>query len=191
MQTPLPDAGLPPSGTAASGVRMRAARSSDLAALGPIEVAAAALFSAGELPPSLAQPTPLATLQACLAASELWVAAAHGCGPVGFAAARTHGSCLHLLEMDVLPSHSRQGIGTRLLRHVCQVATQRGHLHVTLTTFAHLPWNVAFYAANGFTALSDCADFPHLAAALKAERDSGLDARIAMVRRLAPHNALC
>jgi hypothetical protein len=110
--------------------------------------------------------------------------AALGPSPVGFVAACTRGSCLHLLEMDVLPSRSRQGIGTRLLRHVCQVAERRGHAHVTLTTFAHLPWNAAFYAAHGFAAVSDCDDFPHLAAALRAERDSGLEARIAMVPRL-------
>lgn len=180
----MPDAGGLPQAGAAGSVHVRAARGSDLAALGPIEVAAAAQFPAGVLPPALAQPMPLATLQACLAASELWVADAPHVGPVGFAAAQTQGRSLHLLEMDVLPRSSRQGIGTRLLHHVCQVAAQRGHQHVTLTTFAHLPWNAAFYAANGFTALSDCACFPHLASALRRERDSGLQARVAMFRRL-------
>lgn len=174
-----------------AGVQLRAARGDDLAALGPIESAAAAQFPAGALPPSLAQPLPLATLQACLAASELWVADEPQFGAVGFVAARTQGRSLHLLEMDVLPRSGRQGIGTRLLHHVCQVAARRGHLHVTLTTFAHLPWNAPFYAANGFTALSDCAGFVHLAAALQAERDGGLEARVAMVRRLAPHHASC
>jgi len=180
----MPDGGRLPRATAAGDVRLRAACGDDLPALGPIEVAAAAQFPAGALPPSLAHPMSLATLQACLAASELWVADAPGCGPVGFVAACTHDSSLHLLEMDVLPRSSRQGIGKRLLQHVCLVAAQRGHLQVTLTTFAHLPWNAAFYAANGFAALSDCADFPHLAAALRAEQDNGLEARVAMVRRL-------
>lgn len=161
---------------------MRPASGEDLPALGPIELAAAALFPAGTLPPPLANPMPLAELQACLASSQLWVADEQGRGLVGFIAATTHGSCLHMLEMDVLPARSRQGIGTKLLHHVCQVAGQRGHAHVTLTTFAHLPWNAAFYAANGFAAVSDRAGFAHLAAALRAERDSGLEQRIAMVK---------
>lgn len=167
---------------ASSGIHVRPARGQDLPALGPIELAAATRFPAGTLPPALANPMPLAELQACLASSQLWVADEPGRGLVGFIAASTHGRCLHVLEMDVLPARSRQGIGTRLLHHVCQVARQRGHAHVTLTTFAHLPWNAAFYAANGFVAVSGGGGFAHLAAALRDEQDSGLAQRIAMIK---------
>jgi GNAT superfamily N-acetyltransferase len=168
-----------------NSVRLRPAIVQDLPALRDIEREAALLFPAGVLPPHLATPLPLEALQACLAASELWVADDEACGPVGFIAARTYGTSLHVVEMDVLPSRGRQGTGTRLLQHLGEVARRRGHLHLTLTTFADIPWNAPFYARHGFARVSDLGAFPHLLAALQSERERGLQGRVAMSRPLA------
>jgi GNAT superfamily N-acetyltransferase len=165
-----------------NNIELRPARDKDLPALRRIEREAAVLFPASVLPPHLATPLPLDVLRACLAASELWVADEAAFGAVGFIAARTYGSSLHLVEMDVLPGRGKQGTGTRLLQHLCEVARQRGHLHVTLTTFADIPWNAPFYARHGFAKITGFDAFPHLAAALQSERALGLEGRIAMAR---------
>jgi len=163
-------------------IQLRPALDTDLPALQQIEREAAALFPASVLPPQLAIPSPLEALAACLAASGLWVAEEQAFGPIGFIAARACGSSLHVVEMDVLPSRGRQGTGARLLQHLGDVARQRGHLHVTLTTFAGVPWNAPFYARHGFAEITGFGAFPHLAAALQSEREQGLEGRIAMAR---------
>jgi GNAT superfamily N-acetyltransferase len=168
-----------------NNVQLRPARDTDLPALQQIEREAAALFPPSVLPPNLASTLPLEALQTCLAASELWVADETAFGPVGFIAARSWSTSLHIVEMDVLPRRGRQGIGTRLLQHHCDVARQRGHVHVTLTTFAHIAWNAPFYAHHGFAEVGDFRAFPHLAAALQSERAWGLEGRIGMARNLA------
>jgi GNAT superfamily N-acetyltransferase len=163
-------------------VRLRPALEPDLPALQQIEREAAALFPASVLPPHLAIPLPLQELEACLAASGLWVAEERTFGPIGFIAARVCGSSLHVVEMDVLPSRGRCGTGTRLLQHLCDVARQRACLHLTLTTFAGIPWNAPFYARHGFAQITGFGAFPHLAAARQSERKRGLEGRIAMAR---------
>ena len=165
-------------------VRLRPGALADLPALERVEVAAATLFPPEDLPPGQASPMPAEALRACLDASLLWVAEEDGGGVVGFIAAAGRGESLHILEMDVLPSHGRRGIGTRLLHHACQVAQERGYRHVTLTTFAHLPWNAPFYERNGFREVVEFGSFPYLAEDLQHERDRGLERRIAMARRL-------
>jgi len=165
-------------------VHLRPGALADLPALGRVEAAAATLFPPDALPPGAASPMPTEALLACLVASLLWVAEADGAGVVGFIAAEGREESLHILEMDVLPSHGRQGIGTRLLRQACHVARERGYRHLTLTTFAHLPWNAPFYARNGFREVIEFDPFPHPAVDLQRERDRGLERRVAMVRRV-------
>jgi GNAT superfamily N-acetyltransferase len=166
-------------------IQLRPARAKDLSSLQQIEREAAALFPASVLPPHLAIPLPLEALRACLAAAELWVADEEALGPIGFIAARAYGTSLHVVEMDVLPSRGRQGTAARLLQHLCDVARQRGHLHITLTTFADIPWNAPFYVRHGFAEITGFGAFPHLAAALQSERELGLEGRIAMARDVA------
>jgi GNAT superfamily N-acetyltransferase len=171
-------------------IHIRPATATDLPRLQRIEADAAARFPPETLPPSAASHMPSEELSACLMSSLLWVAEAAGTGVVGFIAAQDERECLHIVEMDVSTSHGQRGIGTLLLRHACQVASDRGHRQVTLTTFEHLPWNAPFYARHGFTAVSDFAGFPHLAAALRREREAGLEQRVAMVAALGPRDHL-
>ena len=56
----------------------------------------------------------------------LWVAEAAGT-IVGFALLRFVGGLPHLDEIDVLPEHGRQGIGSRLLEAVSAWTKDAGH----------------------------------------------------------------
>ena len=66
---------------------------------------------------------------------------------------RLDDEALHLEELDVLPGHGRQGIGTRLVRALCDGARGRGIAAVTLCTFRDVPWNAPFYERLGFRIL--------------------------------------
>lgn len=112
----------------------------------------------------------------------MWVAEGAQSGVVGFIVAQRHGDSLHIVEMDVFPSHGRRGIGTKLLTHACDVAKDRSFRYVTLTTFEHLPWNAPFYSKHGFIRVECPDDFPHLVSALHHERARGLERRTAMVK---------
>jgi 4-diphosphocytidyl-2-C-methyl-D-erythritol kinase len=81
---------------------------------------------------------------------RLWVALAGGGTIVGFARVSELSGYAHLDELDVLPSHGRQGVGSALLAAVCSWARERGYPAVTLRTFQDVPWNGPFYRARGF-----------------------------------------
>lgn len=88
---------------------------------------------------------------------------------------------MHIAETDVAPAHAHQGFGAALLARACNEAAARTLDHVTLTTFADLPWSAPFYARHGFAPVQALDAFPHLARALQRERARGLTHRIAMV----------
>ena len=145
------------------GYRIVLAEPNHVNALPAIERAAAALFDDSDLPPALRDET--IAVEALLAAANqghLWVAVLSTDEPVGFALVSTSGDTVHLEEMDVQPGHARQGIGTALVRTVCDWAREQGFAAVTLTTFRHLAWNVSFYARNGFVCLGDEEQTPAL-----------------------------
>jgi hypothetical protein len=59
-------------------------------------------------------------------------------------------------------------------------ARKSGLRGVTLTTFAHIPWNAPFYAKNGFVELAPAHVGPGLAERIERERELGLVDRVAM-----------
>jgi GNAT superfamily N-acetyltransferase len=67
-------------------------------------------------------------------AGLLWVAATPEDAPVGFALLRELDG-VHLDELDVYPSHGRRGLGSALLRRVCEWAQSAGRRGVTLSRF--------------------------------------------------------
>jgi GNAT superfamily N-acetyltransferase len=69
---------------------------------------------------------------------------------VGFIVARPIQNSVFIIELDVLPEFSRQGIGSALMQAACQDAQKRGFSLVTLTTFLHIPWTIPFYSKLGF-----------------------------------------
>src|SRR5262249_22033744 len=101
----------------------------------------------------LEEVTPPDILAAAMGRRHLWVALA-GDAPVGFA----HVDMLapdspHLAEIDVHPVHGRRGLGTRLVKAVCDWTDAEGHEQLTLTTFRSVPWNMPWYSRLGFVEL--------------------------------------
>jgi GNAT superfamily N-acetyltransferase len=95
---------------------------------------------------------------------------------VGFALLRLlAGDRPHLDEFDVEPFHGRRGVGTVLVRAVCEWATVPGYALLTLTTFRAIPWKLRFYGRLGFFELQRQTLRPELAAVLSEESDRGLD----------------
>lgn len=154
-----------------------------VAKLADIERAAARQFPEALLPPHRRDDViPHATHEQARRAGRLWVATDGSGEPVGFAVVTVVDALPHLLEMDVLPAHSRQGLGTRLLAAITDWARASGHSALTLTTFRALPWNQPFYERRGFRVLSPGELSPGLLAILEQEARAGLapTARVAM-----------
>lgn len=83
---------------------------------------------------------------------RLWVSTV-GTQPVGFVVAKFLSKSCFIVELDVHPDYTRQGIGTSLVEACCQGAQARGFERVTLTTFRKVPWNIPFYRQLGFEIL--------------------------------------
>lgn len=155
---------------------IRSARPEDIPALSPIELAAAKLLKEHAPDSVLAETTDERTFLDAAAAGMLWVAAA-GSTPVGFALVRMLAADLpHLEEIDVHPAHGRRGLGTLLVRAVCDWAEASGHAALTLTTFRAVPWNFPFYARMGFAEVPRAHLRPELAALVIGEERRGLAA---------------
>jgi len=154
---------------------VRPARADDVPALPAIELAAAQLLR-GHAPESvLAETTDVGKFAAAARDGRLWVAA-NGSIPVGFALVEMLAEDLpHLEELDVAPSHGRRGLGTALVRAVCEWATVSRYGMLTLTTFRAVIWNLPFYARLGFEELPREILRPELAAVVAEEAHRGLD----------------
>lgn len=96
------------------------------------------------------QPNSVETFAAAQRVGRLWVATTSAGNPVGFALVQEIDGYAHLEEIDVLPSHGRQGVGSSLLSAVCSWAKDSGYPAVTLRTFRDVPWNAPFYQRQGF-----------------------------------------
>jgi GNAT superfamily N-acetyltransferase len=173
-----------------AGYEVGLARPDEVAALPEIERHASALFDAvpwtATLPPYL---TPLEDFVESQRDGLLWVARSHADGPVGFALVeRLDDGEAHLEELDVLPEHGRRGIGTALVRVVCDWAVSQGR-SLSLTTFKDLPWNQPFYERLGFRVLSDAQLTAPLAACVARETAAGLPREQRVVMRLDPPRA--
>ena len=104
--------------------------------------------------------------------------------PVGFALVEMLAANQpHLEEIDVHPQHGRRGIGTALVRTVCEWATGRGYGELTLTTFRAVPWNMPFYARLGFEVVPAAELRPELVAVVDDETARGLDPASRVVMR--------
>ena len=161
--------------------RVEPARPEHVPALPAVEEAAATLFSPQDLPPEADDPgvSPESFARA-QAEGRLWVALAPDGAPVGFALVQLVDGAAHLEEMDVHPDHGRRGLGSRLAAAAVAWARAQSLPALTLTTFAHVPWNAPFYARLGFRELAPGETGPGLAAILRRERERGLRHRLAM-----------
>jgi GNAT superfamily N-acetyltransferase len=165
--------------------RLRSADLSDLPRMLEIEIAAATLFPTSVLPETVGRSGSPDELRAAVVSGLAWVAEAEHKLVVGFLVAQVVGTSLHIVEMDVHPSHGRQGIGGQLLEHAVTQCKVLGLSEATLTTFTSVPWNEPFYSRHRFRVLASTLRFGHLAQALAREASRGLENRVAMLRDVA------
>src|SRR5215475_12944833 len=151
------------------------ARHSDLATLAAIELAAAELLQ-GHAPASvLDETTSEGELREAQQNGRLWVGKWND-QPVGFAHVTVREpDHAHLDEIDVHPAHGRRGLGTRLVRAVCEWAQSVSYQSVTLCTFRDVAFNAPFYASLGFEIVQAADLSPALRAILADETRRGLD----------------
>jgi GNAT superfamily N-acetyltransferase len=166
-------------------LRIRLGTAEDIPTVAALELEAGAMFPIEVFPQRRVNITPAEVVHAAIKHSSLWVAQLNESGVVGFLLATDFAPSLHIEEMDVAPSHGRTGIGTALLLHAEQEARLRGLPYLTLTTFAHIPWNKPFYSKRGFLEVTDFELFPHLARAIESERERGYMNRLAMRKNAA------
>ena len=157
---------------------IRAATDPDLDAIEEIDERAEAIFRVAgyDLPPIAFQRDELAEAKAVFVFGE---------PPVAYAWVDEVDGLAHLHELAVIPKRMRQGVGTRLLERACEWASEQRYPAITLTTYADVAWNGPYYAARGFTEITDLT--PGLAGLRIREQNLGLDdvgRRIVMRREL-------
>lgn len=166
--------------------RVTLANREHLAALAPIELAAATLFSAADLPSSIRyRVTESSLLHEAQKDSRIWVALTGNGVPVGFALVTIVDAAAHLDELDVLPNYGQRGIGTKLVNTVASWARDKGFSTLTLITFIHLPWNAPFYERLGFVRLRPSELATGLASLIEEEGKAGIDITKRVGMRLA------
>jgi predicted N-acetyltransferase YhbS len=69
---------------------------------------------------------------------------------VGFFALSEIDGAAYLEQIDVLPTHMRQGIGRQLMTEVIAMSRRWGHSDLVLLTCEHVPWNLPYYQRFGF-----------------------------------------
>ena len=99
----------------------------------------------------------------CAEAGGLWFAVEAGV-VAGFAALEALDGVTHLEQLSVRRDLGRHGIGGTLLRKALE------HAPLTLTTYAHVPWNAPWYERNGFVRLAEHEWTPGLRARMVEER---------------------
>jgi GNAT superfamily N-acetyltransferase len=169
--------------------QIRRAGSDHLRFLPGIEREAAKRFVGRGLPESvLADPTSASAFQKAQQAGLLWVALSPENRPVGFALVELVDGLPHLEELDVDPAHGRRGVGSALVRAVCEWAARTGMTAVTLTTFREIPWNAPLYARLGFRPVETDTLTPALAERVREEAKRGLAADARVVMRFEAHS---
>ena len=128
--------------------------------------------------------TPVETVRAAQKAERLWVAADDEDRPVGFALVLEIDGYAHLHQLNVLPSHTRKGLGTALLQTVREWARECGYPGVTVSTFREIPWNEPFYARHGFRVVQSEALTAGLARLVEVERERGVRMDLRVIMRL-------
>jgi GNAT superfamily N-acetyltransferase len=169
---------------------VRLAEIADVPSLASIERRAVVLFEGwpaqtGLTPDVLKDVSSFEELDEARRRGQLWVAT---CGSeiVGFAQAMILDGAAHLDEIDVVPEHMRQGVGSRLIETVCRWAREAGCAKITLCTFRDIPWNRPFYESRGFHVVDPQRLSPQLRALVAAEHARGFraDRRVVMERPL-------
>lgn len=161
---------------------IKAGENGQIPLLQALELRAAALFPDEVLPKHLKnQPTSVSTFKTAIATEQCFILTTDDT-PLGFCIIGQLEDSLHLHEISIDPQYGRQGLGTQLLAFIIDLAGQRGHPSLTLTTFLDIPWNAPFYINNGFTIISKDGMSASLRDILENERRLGLKNRVGMIR---------
>jgi GNAT superfamily N-acetyltransferase len=131
-------------------------------------------------------PLPLGELDRYRRAGLAWVAVGPADEPVAYLVADLVDGGLHVEQVSVHPRCARRGIGRSLLQRAAAHAVATGSPALTLTTFAHVPWNAPYYRRCGFRVLDEHGWTPGLRALREREAAHGLDRwpRVCMRRDL-------
>ena len=171
-----------------SAYRIRTANPVDVADLPAIEQQAAQLFTdrldaLGLTVDDLNHVNSVTDLALACQAGRLWIAESEIADLVGFALVLDFGNYAHLDELSVVPDHGQRGVGSALLRQVCDWATGTGYRAVTLRTFRDVPWNEPFYQRRGFCIIDSAKLTSRHVELEQAEQQRGLrpDLRVTMI----------
>jgi ribosomal protein S18 acetylase RimI-like enzyme len=130
------------------------------------------------------EPLPLSDLEHYESARRAWVIG-DSAGIAGFLLAEAVDFRLHIAQVSVHPRVARRGLGRALIEHLAAVGEAAPEVQgLSLTTYAHVPWNAPYYRRLGFVELRERDWGPGLRAIRRAEQYAGLDrwARVVMVR---------
>ena len=170
-------------------LRIREATETDLPLLADVERAAGLIFhEIGMSEIADDEPPPHAVLAEARRAGAAWVAVAADDRPVAYLIAAVVDGALHVEQVSVHPDVARCGVGRRLVEHAAVCAVARGLTALTLTTFADVAWNAAYYERCGFRRLAEGELTPGLVRIRRREAALGLDRwpRVCMRREVTP-----
>jgi ribosomal protein S18 acetylase RimI-like enzyme len=137
-------------------MHIRDATEADLPALPEVERAAGRMFrDIGMAEIADDEPPAPQVLDAARRAGLAWVAVDAGDRPVAYLIAGVVDGALHVEQVSVHPRAARRGAGRALIDHAARHAAGRGLTALTLTTFAEVAWNAAYYERCGFRRLDD------------------------------------
>jgi GNAT superfamily N-acetyltransferase len=169
-------------------MRIRIARSDDLAVLVEIERAAGRMFLlldadlfADHDPGSVEELTPYAD------SGRAFVSVDADDRPVGYLLLDPIDGAAHIEQVSVHPDHARRRLGRALIEHAASWASTRDLSSLTLTTYVDVPWNGPYYERLGFRYLTTDEETPGLRTIRARERALGLEVwpRTSMRRSLA------
>ncbi|PQE26848.1 GCN5- N-acetyltransferase protein [Rutstroemia sp. NJR-2017a BVV2] len=148
--------------------KIREARHEDVPSLKDVERSAAELFSTFnvDVGDSVVDPE---LLSAMVNQHHLWAAVDSQDMPVGFIGGVTLDDHFHIIEVSVVKSHQRKGIGTALMERMTADVKREGYSAITLTTNKFLPWNYPWYQSIGYFELEPRDIGPELANLMKEE----------------------
>lgn len=121
------------------------------------------------------EPLPEHVMAAYISAQRAFVVADETDRAVGYALVAVVDGAAHVEQVSVDPADGRRGVGRSLLRFVEEWAKRRGLPRITLTTFADVPWNRAYYERCGYSCIAPADVTPGLAALRHHEAEHGLD----------------
>jgi GNAT superfamily N-acetyltransferase len=166
---------------------IRPARPEDLPVLRNVEIAAGACFrDVGMAAIADDEPLTVGALAAYQEEGRAWVVADPADRPVAYLLVEVVDTNAHIEQVSVHPRHARHGLGRALIDTAAAWAAQRGLAAMTLTTFAHVPWNAPYYERLGFRVLSGDDITPGLRRIQDQEARHGLTRwpRVTMARRV-------